>query len=113
MWAKAHVGCRLFREKIARCIGGEIDTRTASDDVGKLVAHRMIEVAGSASDQVVVLGMWELKEGLYIEYWYLEGITADGGIPATCCVGSRRSGDPGITVQAPLQQLAARWQDCT
>lgn len=55
-YAKGYLCCGLSREKIAQCIGGEINTRTVSKDIARLLRQRMIEVAGSGSDQVFVLG---------------------------------------------------------
>jgi len=105
LYAQGYLCCGLSREKIAKSIGGEISKRTVTNDIARLVELRVIAILGTGYDQVFVLGRWEKKEGVHVEYYYLDRLTPPLDTLETFFQGTADSeANPGKKLLDPLEE---------
>jgi hypothetical protein len=94
-YAQGYLCCGLSRKRIARCVGNGTNARTVSRDIARLVQRGVVEVAGVRACRVWVLGRWEVREGVTVEHYYLERLTAGSG-PCAQSRGGVRRGAQGL-----------------
>ena len=111
LYAQGYLCCGLSREKIAGCIGKDISKRTVTRDIARLVELEVIQVLGTGYDQVFVLGRWEKKEGVHVEYYYLDRLTPPFDTLETFFqVTADSEADPTRELPPPARSVGARVQ---
>jgi hypothetical protein len=77
-YAQGYLCCGLSRIKIAQRVGNGMTVRSVSRDIARLVDCGIVQLAGSRDQRVLVLGRWEMHDGLPVEHYFLERLRGQG-----------------------------------